>query len=181
MEGYLTEIRFFGPNWAPRNWASCSGQTMPISSFNAVFSLIGTIYGGDGRTTFNLPDLRGRVAVGSGAGIGLTPRSNGQVGGTESVTLSLSELPSHNHMANLTGGITGQFNVSNAPGAASTPVAGNSLAAEAAPSSFMYGNDTPNTPLNGLSLTNNLGVTLSNQGSSQSHFNMMPYQVLTQF
>ena len=99
MEGNISEIRLFGPVWAPRNWLSCSGQLLSIAQYTAFFSLIGTLYGGDGRTSFGLPDLRGRVAVGAGLGPGLTPRSNGQAGGVEGVTLNTLEIPAHNHSA----------------------------------------------------------------------------------
>ncbi len=180
MEGYLTEIRYWGPTWSPRNWASCSGQLLPISSYNAVFSLIGTIYGGDGRTTFRLPDLRGRVSVGAGHGIGLTPRSNGQASGSESVGLSLSQLPAHNHNSTLAGSVAISANVSNQPGTATSASAGSSIGAEAAASSFFYNNETPNTALNASSMTvnNSLSEIVSNNGSSDSHFNMQPYEVI---
>jgi microcystin-dependent protein len=94
---FLGEIRLFPFNFAPRNWAFCQGQTMAISQNSALFSLLGTTYGGNGTTTFLLPDLRGRVAVGQGNGSGLSPYSFGQVGGVESVTLLQSQLPAHTH------------------------------------------------------------------------------------
>ncbi|MBQ4803322.1 phage tail protein [Aquimarina sp. MMG015] len=97
MEGYISEIRLWGPNWAPRSWALCHGQLLPVSQNNALFSLIGTIYGGDGRTTFALPDLRGRVPIGPGNGPGLSPYSEGQTGGTEINTLNVTQLPIHTH------------------------------------------------------------------------------------
>ena len=87
----------FGGNFAPRNWALCDGQILPINNYQALFSLLGTIYGGDGRTTFGLPDLRGRVPMHPGNGPGLTPRSLGQKTGTESNTLNVTQLPSHTH------------------------------------------------------------------------------------
>lgn len=97
MEGTIATVTQFGPNWAPRTWALCEGQLLAIATNTALFSLIGTIYGGDGRTTFALPDLRGRCALGTGAGPGLTPRTVGQRTGTETVTLTSLNLPSHNH------------------------------------------------------------------------------------
>ncbi|WP_299187172.1 phage tail protein [uncultured Aquimarina sp.] len=97
MEGYISEIRLWGPNWAPRSWALCHGQLLPVSQNNALFSLIGTIYGGDGRTTFALPDLRGRVPIGPGNGPGLSPYSEGQMGGSEINTLNVTQLPIHTH------------------------------------------------------------------------------------
>lgn len=92
----------FGGNFAPRGWALCDGQLLPIASNTALFSLIGTIYGGDGRTTFALPDLRGRAPIHQGQGPGLSPRPIGQRSGTETNTLNSLQLPSHNH--GLTGG-----------------------------------------------------------------------------
>lgn len=86
-----------GFNFAPRGWAMCDGQLLPINNYTALFSLLGTIYGGDGRTTFALPDLRGRVAVHPGTGPGLSPRSVGQKGGAENQTLSVLQLPNHTH------------------------------------------------------------------------------------
>lgn len=174
----MSEIRYFGPVWAPRNWFSCSGQLLSIAQFTALFSLIGTLYGGDGRTSFGLPDLRGRVAVGAGAGPGRTPRVNGQAGGVEGVTLTTLEMPSHSHSAAVSGTVAGTLNVSNQGGTASTPSAGMSLSAETAPSSFIYSNDTPNTPLNAnsVSVTSNLTATVGMTGGNLPHQNMQPWQ-----
>lgn len=101
MEGYLAQIILFGANFAPRNWANCEGQLLAISQNTALFSLLGTIYGGDGRTTFALPDLRGRVPVGLGNGPGLFTYQQGQKTGSELNTLTISQLPSHNHSVSL--------------------------------------------------------------------------------
>src|ERR1700754_404975 len=98
MEGYIAEIRLFAGNFAPRNWAYCAGQIISIAQNTALFSLLGTTYGGNGQTTFALPDLRGRAAVGTGQGGGLTNRVLGEIGGSESVTLLVSNLAPHNHM-----------------------------------------------------------------------------------
>ncbi len=99
-EPTLAEITMFGGNFNPRAWANCDGQLLAISSNNALFSLLGTTYGGDGRTTFGLPELRGRVAMHLGSGPGLTSRSQGEKGGTESTTLSITNLPPHGHAIN---------------------------------------------------------------------------------
>lgn len=96
-DGYLGEIRMFGANFAPIDWALCHGQQMMISENRALFSLIGTIYGGDGRYTFNLPDLRSRLPMGQGTGLGLTPRRLGSMFGVAQVTLTSNQLPSHSH------------------------------------------------------------------------------------
>ena len=99
---FIGEIRIFAGNFAPRGWAFCEGQLLPIAQNTALFSLVGTMYGGDGRTTFGLPDLKGRFALNSGNGPGLTPRSQGSRGGAETHTLNGPELPSHAHSVNLT-------------------------------------------------------------------------------
>lgn len=96
-EPYVGTIGIFGFNFAPRGWAQCSGQLLAISQHQALFSLIGTYYGGDGRTTFALPDLRGRVPVNYGQGPGLSPYQVGQRGGAEQVPVTIQNLPSHSH------------------------------------------------------------------------------------
>lgn len=97
QEGFIGEIRMFGGNFAPRGWAFCDGQLLPISSHNALFSILGTTYGGDGRTTFALPDLRGRVVIHPGNGPGLSNYQLGTKGGSETVTLQETQLPAHKH------------------------------------------------------------------------------------
>lgn len=96
-EPFLGEIRTFGFTFAPRGWASCDGQLLPIAQHQALFALLGTTYGGDGRTTFALPDLRGRVAVHVGRGPGLSSYRQGERGGEEAVALTPEQLPSHTH------------------------------------------------------------------------------------
>ena len=98
-EPFLGQIEYYAFNFAPRGWALCDGQILPISSNQALFSLLGTTFGGDGRTTFALPDLRGRIPVHDGgqAGPGLTRRALGERGGAETVVLSAAELPAHGH------------------------------------------------------------------------------------
>ncbi|MFY1113097.1 MAG: tail fiber protein, partial [Methanosarcinaceae archaeon] len=96
-EPFIGEIRMFAGNFAPRGWAFCDGQLLPISQNTALFSILGTTYGGDGRTTFGLPDLRGRVPVHAGSGPGLSTVRLGDTGGAETVTLSQAQMPSHNH------------------------------------------------------------------------------------
>ncbi|MEX1309383.1 MAG: tail fiber protein, partial [Candidatus Sulfomarinibacteraceae bacterium] len=100
---FIGQIQLFGFNFPPRGWAFCEGQLLAISSNTALFSLLGTTFGGDGRTTFGLPDLRGRSAVGVGNGPGLSSVSWGQRSGAENVTLNVNTLPSHTHSAAVTG------------------------------------------------------------------------------
>lgn len=96
-EPFLAEIRIFGSNFAPRGWAFCNGQLMPVAQNTALFSLIGTTYGGDGRTTTALPDLQGRAPMHPGRGPGLTARRLGEEGGVETVTLTEAQIPQHTH------------------------------------------------------------------------------------
>jgi len=96
-EDYLGSISFWGPNFAPVGYAFCNGQLIPISQNEALFSLLGTIYGGDGKTTFALPDLQGRAAVGSGQGPGLPNLPLGAKAGANTATLKVSNMPIHNH------------------------------------------------------------------------------------
>ncbi|HZD04287.1 MAG TPA: tail fiber protein, partial [Longimicrobiales bacterium] len=96
-EPFVGEIRMFAGNFAPRGWAFCDGQLLAVSQNDALFSLLGTIYGGDGRTTFGLPDCRGRIPLHAGSGPGLTPRALGSKGGAGKVTLTVNQLPSHTH------------------------------------------------------------------------------------
>ncbi len=100
VETFLGEIRMFAGNFAPTGWAFCQGQLLPIAQNQALFSLLGTTYGGDGRTSFALPDLRGRVPVGFGQGPGLSNKDLGQQFGTETVTLTTAQMPAHSHTVN---------------------------------------------------------------------------------
>ena len=105
MEGTIAEIRMFAGNFAPRTWLFCAGQTMSIAQNTAFFSLVGTTYGGNGQTTFGVPDLRGRVPVGTGTGPGLPNITLGEMAGTPTTTLLTTNMPAHNHA------ITGTVNV----------------------------------------------------------------------
>lgn len=96
-DAFYAEIRMWGPNWAPLHWVLCNGQNLIVSDYEAVFSLISNTYGGDGRTTFGAPDFRGRAPMASGTGNSLSPRPIGQRAGVETVTLDISEIPSHTH------------------------------------------------------------------------------------
>ena len=135
-EPFLGQIIMFGGNFAPRGWALCDGQLLPISQNTALFSLLGTTYGGNGQTTFALPDLRGRVPLHMGQGPGLSPYTLGQVGGTEAVTLLVNNLPQHTHSLN--GNSTG----GNQPGPS-----GNVLAVESTGTSSNYSSNAPNATL----------------------------------
>jgi microcystin-dependent protein len=101
LEPFIGQIIMFAGNFAPRGWALCDGQLLPIAQNTALFSILGTTYGGDGRTTFGLPDLRGRVTIHAGTGPGLSNKRLGQRSGAETQTLTINQLPSHNHLMNV--------------------------------------------------------------------------------
>ncbi|QGG49632.1 phage tail protein [Lysinibacillus pakistanensis] len=98
-EAYIGEIRIFGGNFAPKDWALCDGQIINIATNSALYAILGNRYGGDGKTTFALPNLNGRAALHQGTGVGLTPRNVGESGGSATVTLLTTQMPSHNHIA----------------------------------------------------------------------------------
>jgi len=153
-EPFLGQIQPFPYNFAPRGWAFCSGQILPIAQNTALFSLLGTTYGGNGQTTFALPDLRGRVPLHFGQGPGLSPYDLGQVSGTETVTLLSTQMPAHNHTMNAS---TGE--------AADTIATGQVLA-----SSAIYAPGSPNTVMSAQSV--------GQAGGNQPHPNLQPYLVL---
>ena len=117
MDEFIASIKIFGGNFAPRGWAMCYGQLLAINQYSAVFSLLGTTYGGNGISTFSLPDLRGRVPVGTGLGPGLSNIVLGQVGGTENTPILISNLQTHTHSINSTTNVK----VSNKVGDSSDP------------------------------------------------------------
>lgn len=117
MDEYLSVIKMFGCNFAPRGWAFCQGQQMSIAQNSALFALLGTTFGGNGQTTFGLPDFRGRVPIGQGSGPGLSGYTPGQMGGAESVTLTTNQLPAHTHAASA----TSQLFAEAAPGSSQNP------------------------------------------------------------
>ena len=155
-EPFIAEIRIFAGNFAPRSWAFCDGQLLPISQNTALFSLIGTTYGGDGRSTTALPNLQGRVPMHPGRGPGLTSRRLGQRGGVENVSLSEVQMPNHTHQ--LLGVVS--------PADSSMP-SSNSLARTTA--DLPYQNNTTGN------LVDMAPQALPNQGGSQMHNNMQPY------
>ena len=137
-EPFIAEVRIFAGNFAPRGWAFCNGQLLPIAQNTALFSLIGTTYGGDGRTTTALPNLQGRVPMHPGRGPGLTSHRLGQRGGSETATLAESQIPSHNHRLSANDQRADQTNPAStqflgkaemyAPPGATTPMADEALA-----------------------------------------------------
>jgi microcystin-dependent protein len=150
MDPFIGQVMLVGFNFAPRGWAFCHGQLLSIGQNSALFSLLGTIYGGNGQTTFALPDLRSRVPVGMGQGSGLTNITQGEVSGSESVTLLAGNLPAHTHT----------LNVHNGAGTASVPVAGVALAQSVVDDGTpirSYSSAAPNTTLAATSIGNSAG------------------------
>ncbi len=164
MQGFIGQIIMFGGNFAPRNWAFCDGQLLQISSNTALFSILGTTYGGDGRVTFALPDLRGRAPIGEGQGPGLTSRGLGQPGGSETNTLSILNLPAHNHAA------SGTIQL----GTASNQPAGTNHFLPVTTGSNFFSDTQGNGSLNSASVS----ITTGNNGNNQPVNNMQPYGVV---
>ena len=164
---FVGEIRAFGFNFAPRGWASCDGQLISIASNTALFSLLGTIYGGDGRSTFGLPDLRGRVAINLGTGPGLSTHNIGQLSGAESNILNQNQMPAHNHV------ITAAAKCKGGVGNANTAV-GNVWSNDAGVSSATYSNEGADADMNAGAIT----AESANAGAGQSINNMQPFLVV---
>lgn len=164
MDEFTGEIRIFALNFAIKNWALCNGQTMSIAQNSALFSLLGTEYGGDGKTTFMLPNLQGRAAMHAGQGPGLTGRRIGEAGGTTNVTLMTSQMAAHSHIVQAvaanaeTGSPTGgMLAAGNAPGSRGATV----------PKAFYYPDVTAPVMMN--------QAALQTAGGSMPHNNMQPY------
>ena len=162
---FIGEIRMFGGNFAPRSWALCDGQLLAIVQNDALFALLGTTYGGDGRTTFGLPDMRGRIPLHQRQGPGLTRRTIGSGGGTEQETLKANQMPSHSHA----------FQASGLPADAGYPAA--AVVADTGitgGTSTYYNVAAPMTPVDPDTAFPD--GTLANTGGSQAHTNLMPFQ-----
>lgn len=179
VEPLLSQINLFGANFAPRGWAFCQGQLLSIAQNTALFSLLGTTFGGNGTTTFALPDLRGRFPLGTGQGPGLPNINIGQMSGTPSTTLLISNMPAHNHLADVT-------NLTSIPSAtaatATTNIPGNTVVPAQLPK---IGSGPTAQPINGYApqdnsanlATGKVGGTLNINiaGGSQPFSIMNPY------
>ena len=163
MDGFLGEIRVFAPNFAPKNWAYCAGQLLAINQNQALFSILGTTYGGNGVTTFALPDLRGKAPVGVGQGLGLSNYTLGQQTGTTANTLTGSNLPPHSHT------VTGTISMRTTTILADSETPGGNYFANDTSTKF----DTQNDGTTMKPATVNL--TAGNPGSGLPVNNMMPY------
>lgn len=168
QEGFLGEIRMFAGNFAPRSWSFCEGQLLSIAQNTALFSILGTTYGGDGRTTFALPDLRGRGPIGPGTGPGLPTYRQGQRGGHNQSQLTVLTMPSHNHGAAFTMPITSEDHAANGD----DPTTGTGLLSTT-DGAQIYGGLAENPA--GKYGGGNLGVTVGMTGNNQAFDNMQPF------
>lgn len=163
MDPFLGEIRLMGFGFNPRYWAQCNGQILPISSNQALFALLGTTYGGNGVTTFALPDLRGRVTLGYGQAITGANYTQGQVGGSENVTVTTANMPAHNHA------------VAGTMKATASSTSGNPDASYPAQSTVnQYSTGSPNASLGGSTISG----TTAQTGGNQAHENRQPLMAL---
>lgn len=190
MEGTIGEIRLFAGNFSPRTWTYCSGQLLNVASNTALFAIIGAVYGGNGSTTFGIPDLRGRVAIGAGAGPGLTPRTLGQTGGSPSTTLLVNQLPSHTHAIAgggnipISGNVYATMNVNNS-NTVSVPSPANGFLGVDLQGSQTYSTTPSNPPatLNANAISVNTSqlkanisaLTVNNSGAGQPYSNLKPF------
>lgn len=187
---FIGQITLFAGNFAPRAFAFCEGQLLAISSNTALFSILGTTYGGDGRTTFALPDLRGRVSVSPGTGPGLSTWKLGTRAGVENVTLNLLQLPSHSHFTSVipgSGGATTAQGTINAGATGSTNNPSGKFLAQSGnigPNQINIFGDASDVPMAAGSVTVDLGtlptptVTLANTGGGRDHENRRPFIAL---
>jgi len=166
QEPYIGEVGWFGFSFCPRGWADANGQLLDISQNTALFSLYGTTYGGDGRTTFALPDLRGRVSLHTGQGPGLPNFRQGSKGGSATTTLTTAQIPAHKHAINVSSGVASYSDGSNG-------VLGSSASASNRRNNDVYIYDAPGTANQQLA-ADSMGDT----GGGQSHDNMQPYLTL---
>lgn len=176
MDSYLGEIRLFAgnPQRVPAGWHVCDGSVVSVNTYQALFAVLGTTYGGDGVTTFGLPDLRGRVPIGAGSGPGLTPRALASYGGTETVTLTEAQLPAHTH----------SFSATKSAASTLMPKA-NMLGDVTGVTANLQINPSPGQiniyqdPVTSALVTLNAGAMTTASGGNQSHNNVMPSAVIT--
>lgn len=164
MEQFIGEIRAFPFSFAPKDWALCNGQLLAISSNTALFAILGTTYGGNGTTTFGLPDLQGRVVVGAGQGPGLSPWDLGEMAGEDSVTLLSPQMPAHSHQ------VTGMNNPGTQPAPGDTAYLSRDIRTGSGLIQYMQTGGVPAT-----SMAPN---TLGSSGNTMPHDNQQPFQVL---
>jgi microcystin-dependent protein len=175
-ESFVGQIFLLPFNFPPRGFAFCEGQLLPISQNTALFSLLGTTFGGDGRSTFALPDLRGRAPLGFGQGPGLTDHPLGDAGGSENVTLLVPEIPQHAHPVSLAS-LTAAARCRNAAGNQQTPV-GNVPAVDASGGTAIYASGAPDANMHPGAVSLGGSLSAASAGGGQPHTNMQPYLTL---
>jgi len=199
MDPILGMIILWGNPRIPNGWVPCDGRQLSIQQYTALFSLIGTYYGGNGTTTFNVPDLRSRVAVGIGQGAGLSSYALAEQGGVESVALTQAQLPAHNHVATATPALTGSvslaangslqatksYGTSDTPGANLFPAMAPDYVSEGLSADNIYGAPDGNTtmPVNvvfnqnpaPVTIAGTVNVAVQPNGTSQVHANLQPF------
>lgn len=178
QECMIGEIRMFGGNFAPRSWALANGQLLPIAQNQALFSILGTTYGGDGRNTFALPDLRGRAAISAGQGPGLSTYRLGQAGGVETTTMTVPQMPAHTHGATTQSTTTSSLKAS-ANTADSADPDGRVLA-DGGNDRIYLSDGSPGVDMNAAAIesTTNSTTQVASTGGSQSMTNVQPYQAV---
>jgi microcystin-dependent protein len=173
-EPFIAEIKMFGGNFAPRGYALCEGQLLSINTNQSLFSVLGTTYGGDGRTTFGLPDLRGRSPVGEGQGPGLSDIDLGQKGGSETNTITVNNMPSHTHAATTTA--TATLKGTNAAGNSSLP--GGHILASKRRTNIYSDAAVPDVDMNAASVDVAVTVTNVDTGDGSAINNRSPFQAV---
>lgn len=168
---FVGEIRSFGFGFCPVGWAATNGALLSVSANDALFSLLGTTYGGDGITTFGLPDLRGRVPLHTGTGPGLSPRPQGQTSGSEYVNILVQNMPSHNHLP--TGNLDARLLASSEDGASNSPQGG--YFPSSSQTFYASTEGTKQDMAAGLVEVDLSGEIIGQNGASQSEYNLAPY------
>ena len=177
QEAFLAQLMIVSFNFAPRGWTFCNGQLLPINQNQALFALLGTTYGGNGQTTFALPDLRGRTPLGQGQNFSGSSYSLGQKGGAESVTLTTAQVPQHTHAVTVNTALAATAPQCDASAANQRTPVGNALASEAAHVTALYAG-TANADMQAGSVRFDGPAAVSSGGGSQPHNNLQPYLVL---
>ncbi len=193
MDGYLGQMMVFAGNFAPKNWLFCQGQLLPIANNQALYAILGTYYGGDGISTFGVPDLRSRVPIGTGSAPGITPYPQGCLGGYERIPLHINELPSHDHTAStvftgggaISGSATASMAISNSDNSAGEE--GNNAFLGKSDGTAIYATTSDGSKLNPNAINvdasgmivdfsgAHVAVTIGDTGQGQAHYNMQPF------
>ena len=173
-EVFIGTIMGFGFDFAPIGWLPCQGQVVAINQYETLYALLGNNFGGDGRTTFGIPDLRGRVPMGVGSGPGISPKVLGQQLGLEQVTLTVNEMPVHTHAGTISD-LKADIKCAGGYGDADSPV-GNSIAGRER--TQLFSTAAPDKDMKAGSIEISKNMTIGNAGGGQAHYNMQPSLVI---